>query len=231
MNESETDKLIRELKEENEKFKQMLMQLATKGEIPKDFDFKALLGKTGGEDGGDGEDNDMQEKDDEDDTDKSLSNATTKDSVMSEESRVHKDELMQQLREKEEQIKAQKEMMEEYERTFKESLPSTHADKKEKIKFDPTFPHLSNINEDPMLTGRINHTFKDHPRITVGKTASDNHPDIKLSALGIYPLHAVFEFEQEEDGAGACYLSPGFVISFLTKRRACPVDCMSTERR
>jgi hypothetical protein len=207
INESETDKIIRELKEENERFKQLLIQLASKGEIPKDLDLGSALGHFGGKT------NEAIEQEDEElgERLRKNSDAHTDSTAQDEESRKNNEALKQRLAQTEEQLKAHMMMMEEYEKTFKDGKKETRNESpvEKKEKFDYTFPHIANVNEDPMLTGKVVHSFKTKKIVKVGRKGG-NDIDIKLSALGIHPEHAILEYE-EDDGVGAVYLSPASV--------------------
>lgn len=211
INESETDKLIRELKEENEKFKQLLMQLASKGEIPKGLDITSMLGNFSGptNEGLEAEDEEIMERARKDsDQHTHASDSTAQD----EETRKKNEALKEKLAQTEEQLRAHMMMMEEYEKTFKEGMMETKviSPSEKKEKFDVNFPHISNVNEDPMLTGKVLHSFKHKSVIRVGRKGGDDI-DIKLSAMGIHMEHAVLEYE-EEDGVGAAYLAPADVV-------------------
>lgn len=207
VNESETDKIIRELKEENERFKMLLMQMASKGEIPKDFHVSDALGGFGGK-------TNLEIEQEDEQLEASLrktSDANTESTAQDEETRKNNEALKQRLAETEEQLRAHMMMMEEYEKTFKEGKADPKSDvvAEKKEKFDYTFPHISNVNEDPMLTGKVCHSFKIKPTVKVGRKGGPEI-DIKLSALGIHPVHAILEYE-EDDGVGAVYLSPASV--------------------
>ena len=133
INESETDKIIRELKEENERFKQLLIQLASKGEIPKDLDLGSALGHFGGKT------NEAIEQEDEELEERLRKNsdAHTDSTAQDEESRKNNEALKQRLAQTEEQLKAHMMMMEEYEKTFKDGKKETRnelpVEKKEKF--------------------------------------------------------------------------------------------------
>jgi kinesin family protein 13 len=209
INESETDKIIRELKEENERFKKHLMELAKKGLMPKDFDISALLGSYDGETNKELEEEDERALEEIKENQSSTQPSTQGSAPLDEETVKHNEELKNKLAQTEEQLRAHMMMMEEYERTFKEGIKEKKNPLTEKEKFDVNFPHLSNVNEDPMLTGKVIHSFKDQPVIKVGRKNCVGPNDIKLSAMGILPEHAILEIETEEgEEGGAVYLSP-----------------------
>lgn len=216
INESETDKIIRELKEENEKFKQLLIQLASKGEIPKDLNIAGMLGGIGGS-----TNEEIEAEDEELETRlRKNSDAHTDSTAQDEETRKNNEALKQRLAQTEEQLRAHMLMMEEYEKTFKEGRtePKVESPTEKKEKFDFNFPHIANVNEDPMLTGKVCHSFKTKPIVKIGRKGGSDI-DIKLSALGIHPEHAIIEYEDEE-GVGAVYLSPANVV-YLLKLGGC----------
>lgn len=215
INESETDKIIRELKEENERFKQLLIQLASKGEIPKDLNIAGMFGGIGGKNN-----EEIEAEDEELETRlRKNSDANTDSTAQDEESRKNNEALKQKLAETEEQLKAHMMMMEEYDKTFKEvrNEPKIDTRTEKKEKFDYNFPHIANVNEDPMLTGKVCHSFKHKAIIKVGRKGG-NDIDIKLSALGIHPEHAILEYEEEE-GVGVVYLAPATVVYSVNFRK------------
>lgn len=209
VNESETDKIIREQKEQIEKLKQALMLMAGKGELPKDIDLASILGGAPPKNDDDDDDEDSQ---DGSQSKQSIKTdvSTAGGSVADEETRKMNELLQLRLRETEEQLNAQKTMMEEFERTFREAQPTqkrVEVSKEVKEKFDPSFPHISNVSEDPQLTGKVCYSFKDTPNIKVGRKNAVGNNEIKLNAMGIQPEHAIFEYE-ESDGLGLAYISP-----------------------
>ncbi|KAK2141557.1 hypothetical protein LSH36_1080g00009 [Paralvinella palmiformis] len=143
VNESPTDKLIRELREENEKLKKLLES----GGIP--------ASGSGGGDGGSGEDAEIWKQ----------------------------------------QLEANKNALEEMEQSWeekwaqreKELLSELEVEKKQKDK-ENTVPHLSNLNEDPALTGKIIHLLD--KKVKIGCAKNGKAPDITLVGLGIVPKHA-----------------------------------------
>jgi hypothetical protein len=59
-------------------------------------------------------------------------------------------------------------------------------------------PYLSNINEDPMLTGKILKDFHKTDKLTVGRQTDQFTPDIQLGGAGIKDHHA--ELTKDENG-------------------------------
>ena len=53
---------------------------------------------------------------------------------------------------------------------------------------------MQNLNEDPMLNGKIKYSLKDKS-LQVGKKKSDPPNDIVLGGLGISGNHAVITYE------------------------------------
>ena len=148
VNETPQEKLIRELKEENEKLKAM------------------LEGKAFPVNGGGGEE----------------------DNEESEALRLEFERQIEELR------KAK----EEAERTYQERV--IEADKKlppaHKVipsRVIVSTPHLSNLNEDPLLSGHICHSFKEGKNI-IGKKNPSQPPDIIIEGLGIGIDHCTVEF-------------------------------------
>ena len=57
-----------------------------------------------------------------------------------------------------------------------------------------TTPHLSNLNEDPLLTGYVKHALKEGIN-RIGKQDESNPPDIKVDGLGVTENHCQILFE------------------------------------
>jgi hypothetical protein len=145
VNETPQEKLIRELKEENEKLKAML-------------EGKSFSGGVG-------------------------------------DSRAN-DELRIQYERQIEELKRQKE---EAERTYQDRVKETHrtpALHSDTSKANLKTPHLSNLNEDPLLSGFIQHGFKKGTN-RIGKKNPNNPPDITVDGLGIAIDHCVVEYQND----------------------------------
>jgi kinesin family member 13 len=145
VNETPQEKLIRELKEENEKLKAM------------------LEGKSFSGGGGSG----------------------------------INDELRQQY---ERQIEELKRAKEEAERTFQDrpkEAPRTHALVNDTSKLNLNTPHLSNLNEDPLLSGYITQVIKPGKN-RIGKKNPNDPPDIIIEGLGIGVDHCVIEYANDQ---------------------------------
>jgi len=62
--------------------------------------------------------------------------------------------------EMEEQLKANAHMMGQYDKTFEERLAEEKAkSKSEEPQIDMTQPYLMNLNEDPLLSGKVLHSL------------------------------------------------------------------------
>ena len=153
VNETPQEKLIRELKEENEKLKAML-------------EGKILPGGGGGENGGNDEESEV-------------------------------------LRlEYERQIEELRKAKEEAERTWQERVKETEKKPAPVHKIVPSkivinTPHLSNLNEDPLLSGHICHSFKEGKNI-IGKKTPSKPPEIVIEGLGIGVDHCIVEYINEQ---------------------------------
>lgn len=170
VNESQTDKMIRELKEENEKLKQLFTKLQA-GEMPENI--TSLL--------------DSQ-------TDPEAKGAKSSRKKSAQSSDSEKEDLLRKLRETEEALKANEVITKELKTSFKERMVEG---KKVETYFlehqvDRSKPHVSNINEDPILTGKILHGFEEKDEIHVGRRNGDPKPQIIISAIGIQANHARF---------------------------------------
>lgn len=71
-------------------------------------------------------------------------------------------------------------------------------------KIDLTKPHLSNLNEDPQLSRRINYSI-DTENSNIGRRNMDPPNDIEIGGMGIRSLHA--RILKEED---ILYVEPIF---------------------
>jgi hypothetical protein len=191
INESETDKIIRELKEENEKLKELFAKLNTgNGEIPSDL--STLMERLGGIGVGSG--NNYEPNASTNDTDPDDGN-DNKDYVDEK-----NEDLKRKLRETEEMLAANAMMMAEYEKSYAEKLKESKQSAIEHHhEFDSYYPHISNINEDHMLTGKFRHSFKNKERILVGRANGVPRPDIIISAIGIRNNHAEFIKESDDE--------------------------------
>ena len=57
------------------------------------------------------------------------------------------------------------------------------------VKVDPTKPHISNLNEDPQLSRKINYSI-DRDRSNIGRRNVQPQNDIEIGGMGIRQLHA-----------------------------------------
>jgi len=148
INENPQDKLIRQLREENQKLKEMI--------------------------GGMG--------------------STTDASGIPEEEMLQKQAEIAQLE------GALKEMQRSFSDRLKQAKEDAERGKKEKA--DLTLPHIANLNEDDLLTNKLQFAFKEgQTRIGRGG-GEDADPDVTLSGLGIHKEHAVVKNE-----GGQCLLT------------------------
>lgn len=73
---------------------------------------------------------------------------------------------------------------------------------KNESKIDLNSPHLININEDPILTGKLFYSLK-QPVTHIGKKTGNPPPLIILGSLGVKPNHAIIYNEE-----GRIFLEP-----------------------
>ena len=145
VNETPQEKLIRELKEENEKLKAML-------------EGKSFSGGLG-------------------------------------DSRANEDLRLQYER----QIEELKRQKEEAERTYQDRAKESHRPAvlhSDNSKVALKTPYLSNLNEDPLLSGFIQHGFN-KGKNKIGKKNPSSPPDIVVDGLGISVLHCEVDYENE----------------------------------
>ena len=63
---------------------------------------------------------------------------------------------------------------------------------------DYSVPHLTNLNEDPQLCGKIYHNLKVKKKLLIGKGSENEEPDIILRGIGVRERHALIESRGEE---------------------------------
>jgi len=73
-----------------------------------------------------------------------------------------------------------------------------------KAKEDLDRPRLTNLNEDPMLSGVVHHYIATEKTIVIGRKDGDTQPDIVLTGLGVQKNHASVTFSD-----GAFKIAPG----------------------
>ncbi|XP_047136420.1 kinesin-like protein KIF28P isoform X2 [Hydra vulgaris] len=171
VNESPTDKLIRELREENARLLEQLK--AAKG------DPKALAALAAQLSGGD---------------DESSEKGDNKRGIDEAEVEAMKKEM-------EERLKRNQEEVEQMKKTWAERLKEEEAasklkeeELKNEHKMKKTTAHLWNLNEDPQLTNMIIHFLKPG-KYHVGNKKGNPTPEILLNGLSIQKDHAVIEHD------------------------------------
>ena len=81
-------------------------------------------------------------------------------------------------------------------------------------KVDLERPHLSNLNQDPQLSRRINYSI-DKEKTKIGKRGTEPVNDIEIGGMGIRNLHAVIYKDEdqlciepiEEGEDSSCYVN------------------------
>jgi hypothetical protein len=144
VNETPQEKLIRELREENERLKAMLDGKASTNARP-DSSGNIVIGN--------------------------------EEAISEDAKRLYEEQIQELLRAKAEAEKTWQQRLEEVEI---KKVNTRHREKVTNVKA----PHLSNLNEDPLLTGYIKHELKEGEN-RVGKKNPSNPPDITIEGLGI----------------------------------------------
>lgn len=70
-------------------------------------------------------------------------------------------------------------------------------------KIDETKPHLSNLNQDPMLSKKIQYSI-DRQITKIGKRGAEPQNDIEIGGMGIRNSQAVIVTDEE----GKVYIEP-----------------------
>jgi len=118
----------------------------------------------------------------------------------------------EELKRKQAEISALEDALKEMEKSFSDRLAEARkqADRdRGRGKADLTQPHIANLNEDQLLTNKLQFAFKAGcTRIGRGSTSTDdtpaeNEPEVVLAGVGIHQEHAVVENDK-----GTCTLTP-----------------------
>lgn len=170
INESETDKKIRELKNENDELKKMIAQLRTGNfagisSINLDQDTADLMNNS--------------------------------------------ENFEKKIKELEEMLKGKNQLMNDMEKSFDMKLKESKDKVNVKVENNYNVPHLTNLNEDSLLSGKIYHNLEQIKVLYVGRKNSEPTPHIILQSIGIQPNHA--RIEKRSDGY--------FIVP------ACPAAC------
>lgn len=92
---------------------------------------------------------------------------------------------------------AQKTMQEKIKFTEEKKLAPSSSNKALPAKIVLKTPHLSNLNEDPLLSGHICHGFQEGVNI-IGKKNPSNPPNIVIEGLGIRVDHCTIEVKNDQ---------------------------------
>mmetsp|Transcript_9491 Transcript_9491/g.18330 ORF Transcript_9491/g.18330 Transcript_9491/m.18330 type:complete len:1042 (+) Transcript_9491:1092-4217(+) len=95
------------------------------------------------------------------------------------------DEMRQEYEAQIEELRRQKE---EAEKTMQQKLEESKTHKVVEIERELNVPHLSNLNEDPQLSGYIKHALKEGPN-KLGRVQGENN--IVLQGLGVANQHCI----------------------------------------
>lgn len=179
INESEADKKIRQLQNENIELKKMIQDLQK--------------GKTNNSN----EINDLDLGDDD-----RMDNFIDEDLI-----KEHKEkeiEMQTKIKDLEETLTANNMMMKEFEKSFEEKLREEKEKIKKIIKKDLTVAHLTNLNEDPILSGQIYYNLKNINTFYIGRKNGDPEPNMVLMGMGVQKNHAIIERENDNYFLSPC---------------------------
>jgi len=101
-----------------------------------------------------------------------------------------------ELTEKQAEVAALEDALKDMQKSFADKMAEAQkaAQKREKDKENLSLPHISNLNEDDLLTNKLCFAFKEGPsRIGRSLAAEEagEKPDVGLAGLGIHSEHAV----------------------------------------
>ena len=103
------------------------------------------------------------------------------------------EELRKKLEDMEEQLAANAMIMGEYEKTFEDKVNDMANMQEDEDIIDFTkSSHLVNVNEDPILSGKIMIDLSKEAEVYVGRKNGDPAPQIILGGIGIKSNHATF---------------------------------------
>lgn len=115
---------------------------------------------------------------------------------------------LEALSEKQKEIAALESMLQEMQRSFTDKISEAQASansaaqqKKEK-NADLSMPHISNLNEDDLLTNKLRFPFKEGSTRIGRPSEGEGCPEVALSGPGIHPQHATVV-----NAAGGCVIS------------------------
>jgi len=116
-------------------------------------------------------------------------------------------ESQEALLEKQQEIAALEQALQEMQRSFQDKISEAQANaqsaaqqKKEKSA-ETTMPHITNLNEDDLLTNKLRFPFKDGQTKIGRPGAANEEPEVALSGPGIQGQHATVQ-----NSAGICTL-------------------------
>ena len=101
-------------------------------------------------------------------------------------------EMLEKFNDAKEELKFNNMMMKDYEMTKDEKKEQEEKEREEeqKNKVDLSQAHLSNLNEDPQLSRKINYSIFDM-EAKIGRRNAEPQNDIEIGGMGIRPLQAV----------------------------------------
>ncbi|CDI87401.1 hypothetical protein EPH_0005460 [Eimeria praecox] len=119
-------------------------------------------------------------------------------------------QMMEELRRQyEEELEANRRALQEMTMSWQDKLEAAKNRRPTSVEVRDTeqltIPYLSNLNEDPLLSGKIVFALNEG-KSTIGKPGGDAEPNFRIGGLGVSPLHAVVDVRQvhkEGDAEGA----------------------------
>ncbi|CDJ61810.1 Protein CBR-KLP-6, related [Eimeria maxima] len=120
------------------------------------------------------------------------------------------DPQMEELRRQyEEELEANRKALQEMTMSWQDKLEAAKKRRPTSVEVRDTdqltIPYLSNLNEDPLLSGKIVFPLTEGSS-TIGKPGGNTEPKFHIGGLGVSPLHAVVDVrhaQQDGDGSGA----------------------------
>lgn len=103
---------------------------------------------------------------------------------------------LDKIRELQEQLEANERFVKEQMMSWEQKRTSQAID--QVVHEDRSIPHITNINEDPQLSGKVYYNFKQLP-LSVGRKNADPPVDVVLNSSSVRPRHCTFDSDKDDN--------------------------------